>query len=445
MTTRPSSSSMLQSASMSLLGLLLIVTNVRCMPFNQLDGYTSTEASSGNRPIKHVFKEKSVTLSLGHAFAMGNRASPNATHDVVFVVKHRNLDDLSRILDENSDPSSTNYGRHWSREEVANLTSNPDACESVTKYLIEQRATIISTTKYGDEITARAPISMWEKMFQTRFYTYSYSLDGAQGNDSSSRSNRKDFVRTAKYYLPGCLDEHVESVFNTVQMPMLRHNSIISKETSSSNKLQAVTGYITPALLNKAYHINSNKGHPRATQAVYESIGQYFSPADLAQFLRYYSLPVVPVNMSIGGHSNTSTYCRYHADDCAEGNLDIQYMMAISQSPTTYYYVDFDGFSSFLSLVLDSTNPPRVISISYGQDEPYVSSSEMEYFNVQAMKLGLMGVTIVVAAGDDGAASPAARGQPGYCSYSPSYPGSSPYVVSVGATMVSCFECAITL
>jgi tripeptidyl-peptidase I len=324
------------------------------------------------------------------------------------------------------------------REEIADLTSNPDSCKSVQKYLIEHGATVISTTKYGEQITARASIHIWEEMLKTEFHTYSYSLEGVQGNNSSSQSTEKDFVRTAKYYVPGRLDEHVESVFNTVQMPMIRHSPITSTSTSVSTRLLAATGHITPAVLNKAYHINTNKGHPRATQAVFESIGQYFSPEDLAQFEKYFSLPVVPVNMSIGGHSTTSVYCRYNANDCAEGSLDVQYMMAISQSPTTYYYVDYQSFSSFLSVVLDSASPPLVISISYGADEIGVSSSEMNYFNVQAMKLGLMGVTIVVASGDDGALSPYARGQPANCGYVVSYPASSPYVVAVGATMVSC-------
>jgi tripeptidyl-peptidase I len=439
MTTRRSIPAMLQAASMLLLGLFLVVTNVKCTPLNQLGGHTRSEASNGKFPIKHVFRENCVAQRSGHAFVIGSRASPEVTHDVIFVVKHKNLDDLARILDDTSDPLSSRYGKHMTREEIADLTSNPDSCKSVQKYLIEHGATVISTTKYGEQITARAPIHIWEEMFKTEFHAYSYSLEGVQGNNSSSRSTKKDFVRTAKYYVPGHLDEHVESVFNTVQMPMIRHSPKISTSTSVSTRLLAVTGHTTPAVLNKAYHISSNKGHPRATQAVYESLDQYFSPADLTQFEKYFSLPVVPVNTSIGGHSTTSAYCNGNPNACAEGSLDVQYMMAISQSPTTYYYYDnIDSFASFLSVVLDSASPPLVISISYGADEIGVSSSEMNYFNVQAMKLGLMGVTIVVASGDDGALSPYARGQPANCGYVVSYPASSPYVVAVGATMVSC-------
>eukprot|EP00607_Mallomonas_marina_P005417 CAMPEP_0182440460 /NCGR_PEP_ID=MMETSP1167-20130531/87082_1 /TAXON_ID=2988 /ORGANISM="Mallomonas Sp, Strain CCMP3275" /LENGTH=465 /DNA_ID=CAMNT_0024634429 /DNA_START=920 /DNA_END=2317 /DNA_ORIENTATION=+ len=54
----------------------------------------------------------------------------------------------------------------------------------------------------------------------------------------------------------------------------------------------------------------------------------------------------------------------------------------------------------------------------------------IELFNLEAMKLSLRGVTIVAASGDDGAA-----GGSGCGAYNPMFPASSPYVVSVGATM----------
>ena len=50
--------------------------------------------------------------------------------------------------------------------------------------------------------------------------------------------------------------------------------------------------------------------------------------------------------------------------------------------------------------------------------------------------LGTRGVTIVVASGDDGVANYPARGNASACGFFPSYPASSPFVVSVGATQV---------
>ena len=81
----------------------------------------------------------------------------------------------------------------------------------------------------------------------------------------------------------------------------------------------------------------------------------------------------------------------------------------------------------------------QVISISYTSyessyypdDESYLSS-----FDATAMQLGLMGVTLLSASGDDGVAGGNARDDPIYCGYYPQFPASSPYVTAVGGTQV---------
>ncbi len=54
--------------------------------------------------------------------------------------------------------------------------------------------------------------------------------------------------------------------------------------------------------------------------------------------------------------------------------------------------------------------------------------------NVEFMKLGLRGVTVLVASGDDGVANFPARTNKIQCGFNPSFPASSPYVLAVGST-----------
>jgi tripeptidyl-peptidase-1 len=110
-------------------------------------------------------------------------------------------------------------------------------------------------------------------------------------------------------------------------------------------------------------------------------------------------------------------------------------MMSTSKvSPTTYWYTD-QSYIDFLISVANTPNPPLVFSISYGFDESSAGASYLNAFNTQAMKLGVRGVTIVAASGDDGANSRSVRaGMGGSCGYAPGFPASSPYVTSVGAT-----------
>ena len=101
----------------------------------------------------------------------------------------------------------------------------------------------------------------------------------------------------------------------------------------------------------------------------------------------------------MGGGKNDDI-CTAIPETCSEGNLDMQYIMAISQgTPTTNWYTDLDNFSGWLLAVANTVKPPAVISISYGATEKFVSASEFDAFNLQAIKLGLMGVTILVSSG----------------------------------------------
>jgi tripeptidyl-peptidase-1 len=171
---------------------------------------------------------------------------------------------------------------------------------------------------------------------------------------------------------------------------------------------------------------------------VYESLSQSYSPTDLKHFQKYFNLPIETISNDIGGHDADDACERNDGEDCVEANLDVQYLMAVSQStPTTFYYWGSEDFLlEWIKEVSGMKNPPLVFSISYGVDESEVSSSYIDSFNIEALKLAARGVTIVVASGDDGAAGANARQNPIRCGYFPDFPSSSPYVTSVGGTMV---------
>ena len=73
--------------------------------------------------------------------------------------------------------------------------------------------------------------------------------------------------------------------------------------------------------------------------------------------------------------------------------------------------------------------------MSYASEESTYDSPSINQFNTQALKLGVMGVTIIVASGDDGVANAWTNGLSSNCKYDPAFPASSPYVTAVGATM----------
>jgi tripeptidyl-peptidase-1 len=131
------------------------------------------------------------------------------------------------------------------------------------------------------------------------------------------------------------------------------------------------------------YNVSSAvQGNALSTQAIFATIEQFFSPADLKRFQDKYQPPAQAVVESIGDHSSDAQ-CQADANNCAEGNLDLQYIMSTSKvSPTTYWYTDL-SWANWLVTVANTVDPPLVFSISYGQEEQTLTTSELDAFNTE--------------------------------------------------------------
>ena len=301
-----------------------------------------------------------------------DRAPQEQTHDVMFAVQLQNMDELTRILHDVSNPMSAKYGKYMTKQEVVDLTSNPAANKAIRSYLTSIGATIVEESDGGDFITARGPVNLWEETFDTEFYTFHHYKPN--GNESTT------IVRAEEYSIPLAIHIHVSAVFYTIQMPMIISHGTIQTPISNSDAINlAATNYpgtITPDVLTAYYNVDSSFGSSASSQAVYQSLTQYYSPKDLAQFQSQFNVQPSPV-INIGNR-NSDAACMANSLDCIEGNLDIQYIMAMSQvSPTTFYWVDPSrGFASFLSEVSGMESPPLVISIRYKKQ----MSHEMFYY-----------------------------------------------------------------
>ena len=354
----------------------------------------SVDSEEHSDPTTHIFKEYAAGLSSRTDLVKKERVVHDHIHEVVFAVQQKNVPELTRMLHEVSDPDSHRYGQHRSRIEIEEIASNPTSRNYVLQYLQDSGATIISESIFGEYITAQAPVSLWEKMFKTEFYKFHHT--------SEERKNVVELVRAEMYSVPSTLHEHVASVFQTIQMTQTTWGRPILhrlKNSTSVVQSHAVLGSIQPKKLHVYYSMDNNTGNSLSSQAVFQSLNQFVSPRDLTLFQTAFQLPKQGVTTFIGG-GNDDFICTIFPETCAEGNLDMQYLMAISQGvPTTNWYTDFSDFSNWLLAVANKVNPPLVISLSYGTAESFVSASEFDAFNLQAIKLGLMGVTILVSSG----------------------------------------------
>lgn len=348
------------------------------------------------------------------------------------------MDELTLIVDDVSDPESVNYSQHMTREQVVELTSNPESSTAVRAYLVANGASIESVTLGDEFVTAHAPISLWDRLFNTRFHIFQQMhLNG----------DVTELVRAEEYWISKEIHSHVLCAMNTVEIPMIHkwgRSDVLEANITKRRKFGDAPGelheqLITPARLRNYYNMSNSKGNSLSTQVVFAGNYGYFSPLRLRWFqgnvsIQPYQTATIEVNDGFATDDRSIDGGRF-----SEGNLDMQYIMAMSPgSPTTFWHYN-DGIARFIRDLARKPKPSLICSISYGLHEQFMSPAEWDVFGEWIVKASAMGVTVFVAAGDQGAVGRGVNGDLSLCKYQPSYPSANPYVVSVGASTVKIF------
>ena len=283
------------------------------------------------------------------SFVQKSKTDPDKPHELIFAVQQRNLDKLDGILMERSTPGSSKYQQWLSFEELGDLTSNPAGASVLKDWLSSNGISATWESVHHDYIKATASVQQWEQLLDTSFYNWQDTA--LKGSDAAS----KLFVRGVEYSIPATLQGHISAIFNTVQVPPVIHKQYHLKPNNKEKKTNLRLGDVlknnpslmseeqapdvTVSFLNTYYDIPSNIGTSLLNQSVFETDNEYFSQSDLLLFQQTYSL-TQQAAIDIGGDETSS--CGV-IDSCDEGNLDIQYLMGISQVSGCFSY-----FSSLL-------------------------------------------------------------------------------------------------
>lgn len=409
-----------------------------------------------------VFQEEArFHLQKGITLLRDTHGDKSLRHQVIFAVQQKNLDSLTDILIDVSSPSSANYGKHWTRAQIAELTSNPLAASEVSAFLETHDIEVIAVSRHHNYITASATLAQWEVFFRTEFHVF------------HDKVHELFVFRALEHSLPSPLAQHVMGVFgvsdyfvdlsgsakglsgamqgDTGAMSLLEAFAASNQQptavgqpwclnnNNAAGELLFTLCGTYPQLLYAFYGVSDPIGSSLTSQAIFGSLDQSFSPTDLRQFQMGFNLSTQPTVAAYNGHVYNNA-CFVSIQGCNEASLDVQYVMAMAQGVPTYYdYVAQSKDNAFLKWIMevaDMETPADVVSISYSAIEQYQSQSTLNSFNVEAQKLGIAGVTIIVASGDNGAPGSPAYQDASKCGYSPTFPSVSPFVTSVGGTQV---------
>ncbi|KAI9715402.1 MAG: hypothetical protein M1828_000862 [Chrysothrix sp. TS-e1954] len=442
--------------------------------------------------VNHVLHEKRAHLP--SSWVRRGRVPLTSTVSVRVGLASQNLEDAEAHLLDVSDPQSSNYGRHWTSEEVIErFQPSDDTVKAVEDWLVEHGNVDRERVTQSDNkawLALDASAAEVETLLKTELFEHEH-ISG--------------------HVLPACdayhvaehVSAHIDYITPGIQLPM--HiagrvgSGVVRRAASALTQAAPCFETVSPACIKRLYNVPASPGkaHPGNEMGILED-DSYYVQADLNQFFTGFNTDIPndthpDVDSIDGGQARVAQ----GEQNTPEATLDIevaypllypQNIRLLQTNDKHYGKVEGlpnttipDGFNNLLD-ALDGSyctykafgekgndpnidpvypdpasgagsyrgklqcgvfTPPNVISISLAGQEADVPAAYQKRQCNEFMKLGLQGVSVIVPSGDTGIrAYPPADGDTGCLGprkniFSPMWPSTCPYVTVVGGTMIA--------
>jgi tripeptidyl-peptidase-1 len=391
-------------------------------------------------------------------------AVPSTILHLSIALKQPGLGDLRIRLDATSNPEHEHYGQHVTQKELrAFRQPEVEAVDTVLQWLRD--SDIEHFALDGARVKLNATIAAANSLLQCRLEPYASPDSGI-------------VYRATEYSLPKKVAKHVDFVYPVTQFmrspkrspaPEKRHLSAPRIEPRQGTTLpQSCWSAVTPNCLVDLYGVNyiPQDNLSSSSLGIAGFLEQYPSNAYVHEFLTYHSPRRNVTGYSPNDYSFTvESIAGGNATDKGSGveaMLDTDYVMAFTQPlPVVYYSTggrgpkldengtlsdpsqsDNEPWLEFLEALLakDPASLPQVLSISYTDDEQSIPTAYAMHVCDLFMQLTSLGVSVIIASGDGGAAGIRSSNQ---CysndgaktpQFLPTFPVDCPYVTGVGGT-----------
>jgi len=231
-------------------------------------------------------------------------------------------------------------------------------------------------------------------------------------------------VREGGIHIPASLKDVVEAVLGLDNRPQAQPHFRVRKPHAES----AAPSNYTPPQVAEAYQWPANASGAGQTIGIIE-LGGGYRQKDLTAYFKTLGLAAPGITaVSVNGGKN-----RPSRASSADGEVMLDIEVAASVAPgakvAVYFTPNTDqGFiDAITTAVHDTANKPSVISISWGQEEAAWTQQSMTALDAACQSAGALGITITVAAGDNGSTD-------GGTGNNVDFPASSPHVLACGGT-----------
>jgi kumamolisin len=238
-------------------------------------------------------------------------------------------------------------------------------------------------------------------------------------------------VREGGIQLPESLGGNVLAVLGLDNRPQAKpHIRLrrVQSETGLQPAAAAAPSSYTPPQVAQAYQWPATASGAGQTIGIIE-LGGGYRQADLTAYFQTLSIAapgITAVSVDKGKNAPTTA-------SGADGEVMLDIEVAASVAPGAKIVVYFtpntdQGFTDAITTAVhDTTNHPSVISISWGGPESSWTSQAMTALDAACQSAAALGITITVAAGDNGSTD-------GATGNNVDFPASSPHVLACGGT-----------
>ena len=231
-------------------------------------------------------------------------------------------------------------------------------------------------------------------------------------------------VREGGITLPKSLTGVVEAVLGLDNRPQAQPHFRIHKPRAGA----AAPSSYTPPQVATAYQFPSSSSGAGQTIGIIE-LGGGYRQADLTAYFKTLKLAAPAITaVSVDGGKNKPSNAN-SADGEVMLDIEVAGSVAAGAKIAVYFSPNTDqGFiDAITTAVHDAANKPSVISISWGGPESSWTQQSMTALDAACQSAAALGVTITVAAGDDGSTD-------GGTGNNVDFPASSPHVLACGGT-----------
>lgn len=249
--------------------------------------------------------------------------------------------------------------------------------------------------------------------------------------------DRTYITHTGAITIPTDIDGVVECVLGLDNSLSFSHNAILDTTTTGALDPNVIASP-TPVDLALAYKFPRAPGGDLvqgkgACVAIIELGGGWTTQNLTSTFSRIGQPNPTVVDVGVDGGVNDGGA---DVNSSGEVMLDIYCVGAVVPAAKIVMYFAPNSFQGFIDTIVaptnDTTNNPSVISVSWGTTDSSFGSSNITAFEVAMAAAVVKGITVFIAAGDYGV-----RAISGGATYTVQYPGTSPYCVCAGGTVIS--------